>query len=365
MSDSDAGLISAGEALVLLREVRTVRALDVRSEGEFLQSSIRGFVNHPILTNSERHQVGLTYKREGQTPAVRLGYDLVGPLKVARVESWLRALGDERSTPGLVACWRGGMRSQIACAWLLEAGRETLRVRGGYKALRGQLLAMLNFAPPLQVLSGMTGSGKTELLHRVQVPKVDLEGLAQHRGSSFGRRLDNQQPTQATFENALALELAKPGSPLLIEDESSFIGSLRLPIALKAVMNRAPVVLLESTDDERLLRLHREYVCVPMLEAGGPERVVHGLLESLERIRPKLGGQEADQIRTAIESAFARPEAELLADPEPHRRWIVGLLHSYYDKLYRYSFIQQQNERHVSFRGGFEECRQWIESQRV
>ncbi len=366
-SASDPFLISASDALVLLLKDSPPVAIDVRSEGEYQKGSVPGFSNQPILGNSERHQVGLTYKREGQEVAVRLGYDLVGPVKDERVRGWLQlAASPARNSVPLVSCWRGGMRSQIACAWMREAGSETLRVQGGYKALRNLLLPMLDQVPPLWVVSGMTGSGKTELIQGVRVPKVDLEGLAHHRGSSFGRRLDNWQPAQASFENQLAMSLASPreggGSRILVEDESIFIGALRLPKSLKESMKRAPVIFLETTDEERLVRLHRDYVIAPVTEAGDKEPVLRSLLDSLERVRPKLGGQEADRIRKAIQDAFAREVSELVSDPEPHRDWIVGLLHSYYDKLYLYSFEHSNSERPVVFRGGFEACRQWIES---
>lgn len=343
--------ISAREALL---EYPEWKRLDVRSEGEFRQGEIPGFSNFPILTNPERHEVGLTYRQQGQDQAVRLGYDLVGPVKDSRVDQWVSEVRSANASGAIVACWRGGMRSQIASQWIRERGVEVLRVQGGTQALRRVLFASLEAPPELLVLGGMTGSGKTELLPESQVPYVDLEALAEHRGSSFGRYLGRIQPSQQTFENRLGIALLlnsvkNPGGQLLVEDESTYIGGVTVPGVFRKQMRSSQVVLLEVSLDERAEWIRKLYVEAPISSGVTEFALKSHFSEALLRIRSKLGGLRHDQIRRQIGEAKS---------PDEHRDWIRSLLEEYYDPLYRYSL--EKDARAVIFRGNREEVREWL-----
>lgn len=352
---TESPLVSAGEVVAMLAKGEPFRALDVRAEGEFRQGSVPVFVNVPILNDSERHQVGLRYKQQGQAAAIVLGHALVDPSREERVALWARALSGPE--PAFVSCWRGGLRSRIAGEWLQAAGVRAVRVQGGYKALRRILADSLRTWPPLLVLAGATGSRKTALLESLDVPKIHLEALAKHRGSAFGRWIGVEQPSQATFENGLAVELLRCGLPsrILLEDESLMIGRVKLPNELKARMRLSSVVRVQVDLETRVSNIHDDYVVQPLARGHGPAAVAAFYDESLGRIQNKLGGLLTSRLREAMRDAFARGDAEL------HRHWIRELLRHYYDRTYEHAFGRQ--ERPVVFEGGWDACHSWIQKQ--
>lgn len=341
-------LISPQEALQRLLRQPAMANLDVRSEGEWAEGAIPGFHNDPILTDSERHLVGTCYKQQGQAAAFALGYALTAPHQTERVHRW-RALANQH--PLQVCCWRGGARSRLACEWLAEAGVETLRVRGGYKAMRALLRAALEQPPTLLVLSGATGTGKTRLLRELAVAKVDLEACANHRGSAFGSL--GGQPSQQTFENRVGLALFSAQPTYLIEDESRLIGVNMLPLALKNAMYGASAVVLDVPLAERVALTHDEYVLQPLQQGQSVEAVQVQLQQSLDRIRRGLGGERHQQLSLALTEAMAVP-----TDVDAHARWISPLLADYYDPRYRHAFEQQP--RQVVFRGDTAACREFL-----
>ena len=254
-------IVTAAEALQ--NRVRNqMNAVDVRSEGEFSQGHVPGFLNFPILRDSERHEVGLSYKHEGQEAAIELGHRLVQETRQERVDAWARQF--EKNGVGILTCWRGGMRSELAAQWLQETGLDVLRVQGGYQAMRGELLKTFVSFPDFWVLAGPTGSGKTKLIESLTVPKINLEAHAVHRGSAFGGFAHLNQPHQATFENTLALELLKNKSHrLLLEDESYFVGQVHLPEALRDRISLSPVIKIKVDMETRLDSIYTEYVKEP------------------------------------------------------------------------------------------------------
>jgi tRNA 2-selenouridine synthase len=339
--------LSAPEALDAL--AAGAAALDVRSEGEFAQGAIPGFSNAPILRDEERHQVGLCYKTSGQAAAVELGHRLVDPSRGERVEDWKRKLAP--SNVKLVTCWRGGLRSQLSCQWLKEAGTDSTRVAGGYKALRRELMRALENLPRMVVLAGATGSGKTSLL--AGLPHLNLEDLAAHRGSAFGGLLHREQPTQASFENALAWELRQfRGSTLIVEDESRLIGRLVLPEAVMAAISSAPVVCIERSAEERATDLVEEYVTSALKTVARQDLQTH--YESrLALLLPRLGGTTHAQVLGEMRAAFVGSGS--------HHAWIHSLLVHYYDK--RYEFGYSRLKRHELFKGDASACRHYLNSQ--
>ena len=170
---------------------RDTPMIDVRAPVEFAQTALPAAQNLPILSDDEREQVGICYKNEGQAAATALGHQLVsGETKARRIQGWVAFI--ENHPDALLFCARGGMRSKLATQWLNDAGYSVTRVEGGYKQIRQLLVEEYPVNPArLLILAGSTGVGKTEVL--VQDPvHIDLEGLANHRGSAFGTRVTVQ-----------------------------------------------------------------------------------------------------------------------------------------------------------------------------
>lgn len=335
--------------------------IDTRAPVEFAQGAFPGAVNLPLMTDDERAQVGLCYKQHGQQAAIALGHDLVqGEAKAARVQAWIDFA---RSHPdGYLYCFRGGLRSQISRQWMADAGCDYPRVIGGYKAMRNYLLQALETSlaqGPVIVLSGQTGCAKTQLLHQL-AGAVDLEGLARHRGSAFGKRVGGQ-PTQIDFENALSIALLKRRHasltrPLVLEDESQLIGRIVLPDPLLAAMKQSPIVLIETGLEQRVEHTYANYILDKLREWQSHAGVEEGfrqfadeLLASLSGLKRRLGGWRHQQLQALMQSAI---DAHLDGDPLGHKLWIRVILQEYYDPMYAYQ-LERKTDR-VVFRGSYE-----------
>lgn len=265
-----------------------VPIVDVRTPDEFAAGHIPGAVNVPLFSNEERAEIGTAYKREGRSRAVSIGLRRVGP----RLEELAGTLLDltDRAEPRLhIHCWRGGMRSG-SVAWLMESafGCRVATLKGGYKAFRRWVLESFAIPREVRFVSGLTGSGKTEILRQLaQLGEctVDLEKLANHKGSAFGQLGESPQPTQAQFENALALawRATDPARPVWLEDESRMIGKRVLPEPIWDRKLDARFHVIELPDDERIAHLCEIYAGFrpAELEAG------------VEAIRSRLGGGRA------------------------------------------------------------------------
>jgi tRNA 2-selenouridine synthase len=264
------------------------------------------------------------------------------------------------------------MRSEIAQRWLKDAGVDYPRIKGGYKAMRRWLTDstdQLIEKTPLLLLGGPTGAAKTRILnegHRgAPIPgSVDLEGLANHRGSAFGRRV-TEQPTQISFELALGVQLLKHryagNQKLLLEDEGRLIGRCALPLSLQTARHEADWIQLDASVDARVEHSYENYILQNLEElmiqdaARGFERFAKGLLESLERIQRRLGGQRYAELKAVMQDALVAHER---GHPETHKTWIGELLTGYYDPMYDY----QMNNRTKPplFRGTEQEVVQYL-----
>jgi tRNA 2-selenouridine synthase len=269
--------------------------VDVRSPAEFAQGHIPGAHNLPLFSNEERAQVGTTYKQQGGQAAVQLGLGLVGP-KLAELGQALSHWSQEAdAAPLRIHCWRGGMRS-ASVAWLagtLELPAQLLE--GGYKAYRRQVLALLEQPWPIRLLGGRTGSGKTDLLlalERQGVAVVDLEGLAHHRGSSFGNLGLPPQPSNEHYENRIAAALQRQARApqIWVEAESAQVGRCRVPAGLWRQMQQAPLLEIRRPLEERLNQL------VAVYGVQDPQ----ALAEATERIARRLGPQRTAAALEAI-----------------------------------------------------------------
>ncbi len=339
--------------------VDDVPLLDVRAPIEFYQGHFPHAENHWLIDDAERDQIGKKYKHLGQDAAIDLGHELVqGEKKAQRVAEW-RSFA-ERHPDGVLYCFRGGMRSKISQQWLYEeTGIMYPRIRGGYKALRRFLLEELELSShqvnPF-VIGGRTGVGKTLLLHRLS-PIVDLEGLAWHRGSAFGNHA-TPQPRQISFENALSIELIKiraAGNPAFaVEDEHRNVGSCFIPDNIRDKFRDSPLVILEATLDERVENTHQEYIHEALAEylaiygsERGFEKWAGYLLNSIDKIRKRLGGKRHAELRHVMEEAINRHRDS--NDVELHREWIRELLAGYYDPMYDYQI--ESNKKQIAFKG--------------
>jgi len=307
--------------------------IDLRAPAEFARGAFPYAVNLPLLDDAERAAVGTRYRERGQAAAIELGESLVaGATRAGRVEAWRRFVARHPSTH--LYCWRGGLRSRIAQQWLAECGVEVPRIDGGYRALRRTCIEAIDAFALSQrsiVIGGRTGSGKTALL-KTFVGAVDLEALANHRGSAFGA-MHTAQPAPIAFENTLGIELLRrPSGPVLLEDESRTIGRLAVPESLHGAMQRAPLIVLEVSRRERAAHIHDEYVAEPLRRGIAARELQQRFCAATDRIRRRLGGVRHLAVRRAIDAAFA----DAPSNRDRHIEWIELLLEWYYDPMYDY-----------------------------
>lgn len=238
--------------------------IDVRSPSEFAEDHVPGAISLPVLDDAERARVGTIYVQESPFLARKLGAALVARNAAAHIEG---PLSDrEGGWRPLVYCWRGGQRSGSFATILAQIGWRAETVEGGYRTWR-RLVQRALYEEPLPhrliLLDGLTGTAKTELLHRLEslgTQVVDLEGLARHRGSLLGAR-PGGQPGQKAFETALAARFAAldPARPVVAEAESSKVGDLTLPPSLWTAMRAAPRIEVTAGPEARARYLAAAY----------------------------------------------------------------------------------------------------------
>jgi len=343
----------ASEAFRLLSMNNKMSVIDVRSEGEYEKAHFGNTLNIPILSDSHRHEVGLTYKLEGSEAAKALGHKLVsGDYKEDLIHRWRESIKSHPQEPALIFCWRGGLRSRLAQDWVYQNGCDVVRVDSGYKGLRHEALKALENPTPFIILSGMTGSGKTRLIHKLR-HFVDLEAIAKHRGSAFGSHFGASQPQQATFENKLAQALYQVHRNYVLEDESPNIGRCHLSDSLYVRMVSAPMVMIETPSRQRAFEIYQEYIQVPFAGGLPLHELEHNFAQNIERIRNKLGGLECDKIKSLLSRAF-KVEALDENGIDAHLDWIERLLTHYYDKQYLYSLSLKS--RKTLFKGSWKDC---------
>ena len=335
-----------------------VPMMDARAPVEFAKGAFPGVVNLPLMNDVERQKVGTCYKQHGQQAAIELGHRLVsGQLKAERIQAWADFA---RNHPqGYIYCFRGGLRSQLVQQWLkTEAGIDYPRVTGGYKAMRHFLLETIEHAAAhdeFVLVGGMTGTGKTEVLARLG-DSVDLEGIANHRGSSFGKRA-TPQPVQIDFENALAIRLLKMqhagASQFVLEDEARLVGRCSIPLPLFQGMQRYPLVWLEDSLESRVERILKDYVtdlCAEFVAEqgeGGFSAFAERLQQSLVNISKRLGGEAYKRLAAIMDQALAEQASSGAVDL--HRGWIEALLVQYYDPMYAYQ--RESKASRIEFAG--------------
>lgn len=329
--------------------------IDVRAPIEYEAGAFIGAVNLPIMNDNERHVVGICYKEKGSESAVKLGESLVsGEIKEQRIADWIAFI---KSYPNcLLYCFKGGQRSKISQDWLKETSGVTIqRLEGGYKAFRNYLIKQLapdNIKLKPLIVSGYTGSGKTILLCQFK-EFIDLEEIANHRGSSFGKKL-NPQPTQINFENHLAYRMIQKQhcghKYMLLEDEGSHIGRNYIPKDLADYLKKSPVVVLHVPFEERLEITFQEYVVDSQMEyidKYGREGIgiwAGYIREGIQKIKKRLGDERYNRVIKNFDEAL---EKQMKTDNhKDHYQWIAILLEEYYDPMYKYQ-LKNKSERIV------------------
>jgi len=340
--------------------------IDIRAPIEFIKGAFLNTVNLPLMNDEERHLVGTCYKEKGSEEAIKLGYQLVsGKTRQERIDAWVSHLNSYPDS--IIYCFRGGLRSSISQQWIYEAtGKEVTKLHGGFKAFRNYLIDHL--VPSEQivpvVLGGLTGCGKTALLKKLE-NSIDLEGIANHRGSSFGRYV-TPQPTQIDFENNLAYALIhhkhKGYRSLILEDESPNIGRCIIPKPLFTYFKTGNMVLLDLPFEERVLNTHNEYVIQSQAEysnAFGEQALPNWfqyINESINKLKKRLGGTLYNKIIDCFHFAYKKQIES--GDNTVHRNWIEILLKEYYDPMYRYQI--QNTTQKIVFNGNTNEVLEFI-----
>ncbi len=330
--------------------------LDVRAPVEFEQGAFPGAENWPLLTDEERHRVGIRYKEAGQDAAIALGYQLVDAQEKARRVAQWQAFA-EAHPEGLLYCFRGGLRSRLTQQMLFEeAGITYPRVAGGYKAMRRFLLDALETQAadaPLIMLGGRTGVGKTPFLFRFE-RHLDLEGRARHKGSAFGREPE-PQPMPIDFENQVTIDLLRlrhpaPDEPILVEDEGKMVGSRLVPPTLFERMRLSPLVVIERPLDERVEQSLKDYIIdleagyrrvLATDAAGASARVREHILGAIDRVAKRLGGVRHAKVRGMAEEALDAWYGQ--DDVQGLRDLIRVMLVEYYDPMYDYQLASKQD----------------------
>ncbi len=313
--------------------------LDVRSPGEYKQAHIPGAYSLPLFTDEERKVVGTTYKQQSREAAIKIGLDYFGVKMKAMVEEAEKLmverfplakapLTNNQQRPALlIHCWRGGMRS-AAVAWLLDIyGFKVYQLTGGYKAYRKWVLAQFEKDYLFNIIGGYTGSGKTLLIQELikqQKTVIDLEALANHKGSAFGAV--GMQPKQEMFENLLATKLNslstandQPLTCIFIEDESQRIGNLQIPMPLWNIMRKSPVYFVDVPFEERLSFITEEY----------RQQKKENLVNAIMRIQKRLGGLDTkNAINYLLEDNYME---------------CFRILLKYYDKWYNKALENREN----------------------
>jgi tRNA 2-selenouridine synthase len=288
--------------------------IDVRSPAEFAYGHIPQAINIPLFNNEERATIGTLYKKQGKEAAIIAGLDIVGP----KMSSLIKNVREKTEKKIVVHCWRGGMRS-ASFSWLLNTcGIKATTITGGYKSYRNSILEKFGRKAKIVLIGGETGSGKTEILSEIKKSGhqvIDLEKLANHKGSAFGALGENPQPTVEQFENNLAEEWNRLDftKPVFMEDEAHSIGRIYIPNALWLQMKTAPIIRIKIPKEKRVERLVKEYgkYDIKLLE------------EAINKIGKRLGGQH---FKKAIDELHS---GNLFA--------VANIALTYYDKAYDFN----------------------------
>lgn len=306
--------------------------IDVRTPAEFADGHITGAINIPIFSNEERAVVGTKYKQESKDTAIAQALEYIAQKTDEYLDKLLQVTTSNKIG---VYCWRGGFRSTGMGHLFETQDKQVFRLSGGYKAYRNFVLDTFKLDYDLLVLGGMTGSGKTEILQEIfktDEQVLDLEGLANHKGSAFGALGQMVQPTNQQFENDLSGKLRefKTDKKIWLEDESRMIGRVKIPDDLFTQIRRSTVLKLEVPKQIRINRLIKDYA----------EFDKNDLVRSINNISRRLGGLSTKKAIKAIEENDFYTAADIILN--------------YYDKTYKYGLSKREEQTIIPVK--LEEC---------
>lgn len=341
--------ISIDELLSNLKKNNeNILLIDARTEKEYEESALPFSINFPVLKNHERHDVGLIYKKYSQTSALWLAMQYADP----KTESLNKFLKDNNAADKniILYCWRGGGRSAYLSKMICDLGYNPTTVTSGHKAYRkivNDFFSQKVFPYELIELSGLTGSGKTELLKSVsdELPVIDLEDAARHYSSLLGQipyQIKNISPVknQTAFENNLYSQiyfnskhsttnpasithhtnLTNPTNPTyLIESESKKVGNFEIPKVLYDKMQTSPTIKIISSLECRVERIVKDYFGDDLI---GIELMKNKLLEKEKFFKQQLSGKVFDELIFLLDSKRVREFTEIM-------------IKEYYDKKYK------------------------------
>ncbi len=310
--------------------------VDVRSPSEFCQGHLPGAINIPLFSDIERGTIGKSYKKESRLKAILNGLKVTLPKTKKLLERIIQTTtkNEGKNKKLRIYCWRGGMRSS-AFAWLARTiGIKTYLLKGGYKSYRKWVLSQFEGDLPIRLIGGKTGTRKTDLLNYINnknIYVIDLEGLANHRGSSFGSLGMEDQPTSQQFENLLAESIYNfqntNAIEIWIEAESSNLGKCRIPNNLYTKMKKAPIIEIIKSKHERVENLVNLYSQNSQTE----------LKDAVKRISKRLGPLRTKEALNAIDKKDWSKACEAMLD--------------YYDKCYEYELKKTSSINSVNLSG--------------
>lgn len=299
--------------------------IDVRCPREFKKGHLTGAVNIPIFSNPEYEQLGTVYRTRGQEKAIELGEEYANR-STPRI---LEQVSNLNNQIFIIYCARGGMRSKGMEMILNNSSYCVHRINRGYKSIRKHALDTFNEKREVFIIAGSTGTGKTEILKIMEKQGyniIDLEGLANHRGSTFGDLGLEEQPTQQQFENNLSEKWigTNKNQPVFIESESRKIGKVVIPEKLWKQMDSGYYLKIEMDIDRRVKNLLDEY--------GHHKK--EKLKDRVNRISKRLGGMETK-------------EAINLLDNNDLSEFCKLLLKKYYDKMYNQAYEIRESSKSI------------------
>ena len=344
--------------------------MDVRAPIEFSKGAFPTASNVPLLDDLQREAIGIRYKNAGEQQAIELGLKLAtADIREQRLEAWLNFCRAHEK--GYLYCFRGGLRSRTTQQWIRARGVEYPLIKGGYKAMRRYLIDELEKSAsqvPLVIVGGLTGSGKTRVLKKIS-RHIDFEGIANHRGSAFGRDTLDHQPSNIDWENRVSIEFLKlrhqwQGLAVFVEDEGRHIGRVSIPEYLFQKMQLAPRAILRVDTEARIQLISEDYIlhAWPQYKKDygdlAKTRFSEFVLDNLARIQKRLGGERYSRVKGCFESAlkdfFASGKAEAFYDG------IKILLEQYYDPMYQY---QLENKKPtIIFEGSENDYLDWAKA---
>lgn len=301
--------------------------VDLRSPKEFEEATIPGSINIPIFSNEERAEVGTIYKQVGQEAAKTRGLEIFSAKLPAFIAEFKKI-----DIPMTVYCWRGGMRSKTAATVLDLMGVSANRLTGGIRSYRRWVVSTLDkqeFQPKLYVLNGYTGSGKTAILKELEQrghPVIDLEGMANHRGSIFGqigRNPSNQRKFEALLVQKMLDYQKEPF--VFVEGESRRIGKVNIPEFFYEKKENSLQLFINVPMEQRIKHILEDYQ---------PWKYPERFIEAFLRIKKRIHTPAAKEIQNDLET-------------ENYQKAVELLLKYYYDPQYEYSSTHYTEDKKI------------------